>query len=154
MKKILSGVARGILACSFSFCAATPAVAEAQPEIVRGLQWLTQQVQPDGTLGGEGNSIATPLQNRAVTVQTLKLLSTAPSSMIDAIDAETDNSTEYVARKMIALASAGRDISPQTIDLLSRQNADGGFGGALGYSSNSIDTAFALFAAKSADEMR
>jgi hypothetical protein len=126
---------------------ASPALAQqSSPEIARGLQWLSAQVQAGGTLANESSSIATPLQSRAEAAQTLKLLLALPSSLVDAIGADTEDNTEYLARRAVSLTLAGRDASATVALLASRQNPDGGFGGGQDYDSNALDTAWALIA--------
>ena len=120
------------------------------PEISRGLLWLQNQVQLDGTLSNESTSIATAFQVRTETAQTLKTLSTLPANLAHAISSETEGNTEYLARSIASLALAGRDPSALVSALSARQNADGGFGGGPGYDSNALDTAWALIALKSA----
>src|SRR5437879_11149422 len=95
-------------------------------------------------------SIATALQNRTETAQTLKTLSTLPANLADAISGETEGNTEYLARSIACLALAERDASALVSALSDRQNPDGGFGGGPGYDSNALDTGWALIALKSA----
>ncbi|PYR27430.1 MAG: hypothetical protein DMF98_06000, partial [Acidobacteria bacterium] len=105
----------------------------------------------DGTLANEGTSIATALQNRAEAAQTFKTLSALPANLTDVIASETEDNTEYLARRIVSLTLAGRDASALVTVLSARQNPDGGFGGGPGYDSNALDTAWALIAFKSAN---
>lgn len=116
------------------------------PEVVKGLAWLQAQVQAGGTLTNEATSIATPLQSRSETLQTLKLLATVPGALADQLSADSEDNTEYLARRAITLSLAGRDASAITALLAARQNLDGGFGGTTGYESNALDTAWAILA--------
>jgi hypothetical protein len=137
--------------CLFGIAGTTTARAQTlTPEVSRGLIWLQGQVQPDGSLSGEATSVATGLQNRAETAQTLKALAVLPANLTDAIAGEPDDNTEYLARRIVSLALAGRDASTLLTALAARQNADGGFGGGAGYDSNALDTAWALIALRSA----
>ena len=129
--------------------AATAHTQALTPEISRGLLWLQNQVQLDGTLANDGSSIATALQNRTEAAQTLKTLSTLPANLADAIAAETEDNTEYLARRIVSVALAGRDPSTLLAALAARQNSDGGFGGGPGYDSDVLDTAWALIALRS-----
>lgn len=146
--RFLRAFARYIFVAVFSTCALTYGYAQAQtqPEVARGLQWLSGQIQMNGSLLNEPQSIATPLQNRSESAQTLKLLATLPASVVDSIASETENNTEYVARQIISLTLAGRSAAVLAADLTSRQNDNGGFGGAAGYESNALDTAWAMLA--------
>src|SRR5258708_21190603 len=127
-------------------CVATARAQSLSPEVSRGLAWLQGQVQADGTLANESSSIATALQNRAEAAQTFKALSAIPVGLTDAIAGETDDNTEYLARRIVSLALAGRDPSTLLAALAARHNSDGGFAGRLGYHSNALDTASSLLA--------
>lgn len=116
------------------------------PEVVKGLAWLQAQVQAAGTLTDEATSIATPLQSRSETLQTLKLLATVPDALADQLSADSEDNTEYLARRAVTLSLAGRDASAITALLAARQNLDGGFGGTIGYESNALDTAWVMLA--------
>ncbi|HWM43540.1 MAG TPA: carboxypeptidase regulatory-like domain-containing protein [Burkholderiales bacterium] len=116
------------------------------PEVSRGLSWLQGQVQANGSLANEATSLATPLQNRSEAAQALAVLASVPPSLSDAIAAEPDANTEYLARRAIALIAAGRDAAPQINLLLLRRNADRGFGGGPGFESNPLDTAWTVLA--------
>lgn len=116
------------------------------PDIAKGLAWLQSQLQADGSLAGEAGAIATPLQCRAESLATFKLLSSVPSSLVGAITAETEDNTEYLARRAIALSLAGQNADTVLAALVALRNADGGFGGDAGHASNPLDTAWALLA--------
>lgn len=135
-----------VLLCSISIAPSLQAAPSA--EVIKGLNWLEAQIQPNGSLLNELQSIASPLQNHSEAAQTLKILATVPSPLVDRIAAETDNNTEYLARQIIAYFAAGRDTSVLISEIVSRQNEDGGFGGAVEFDSNPLDTAFALMALK------
>ncbi|KQV54555.1 hypothetical protein ASD07_08540 [Duganella sp. Root336D2] len=125
-----------------------PATAQDTP-LSRGLVWLQAQVQPDGSLGGEAASIATPLQARSESLYTLKLLGAPAASQAplrQALTAEQDLSTEYMARRAWALGYGGVAQPALIEELQKRQNSDGGYGGDGGYSSNIADTSWMLLA--------
>jgi sugar lactone lactonase YvrE len=134
--------------CFVLALASLPVAASNPPEVDRALAWLAQQPQANGTLAGEAASIATPLQARAETLVTLKQLGTAPTALGDIVAQEPSTATEYAARQVIALAPLGRDVSVAMAAVLAAQNTDGGFGGAPGYSSDALDSAYALLALK------
>lgn len=131
------------LACTAAHAQSLP------PEVSRGLAWLQSQVQADGSLANETSSIATPLQNRSEAAQTFKSLSVLPANLADTIAGETEDNTEYLARRVVALTLAGRDAGVLVPLLSANQNLDGGFGGGPGYESDALDTAWALIALKS-----
>lgn len=113
-----------------------------------GFAWLQSQVKTDGTLLSETNSVATPLQARVESYLTIKQLGTPSSALPDSVANESDSSTEYLSRKILVLAAAGRDTSALVTKLIASQNLDGGFGIAPGYQSGVLDTAFAILAFK------
>jgi hypothetical protein len=139
---------RYLLTFAIFICTIIPCQAHAQtsPQVARGIAWLTAQVQADGSLQNESVSIATPLQNRSEAALTLRLLATMPPSLANSVIADNDNNTQYLARKLIASVSNGNDGSAILPLLLQNQNADGGFGGALGYASEPDHTAWAILA--------
>ena len=141
----LGRLALAALVIASALCASA-ARAQSSPDVARGLAWLQSQVQADGSLTNEAASVATALQNRAEAAQTLAALAAVPAGLADALGAETDGNTEYLARQAIALIGAGRDASAQVSALLLRRNADRGFGGGSGFESNPLDTAWAVLA--------
>lgn len=142
---------RGWLLLSLLLFAGAPAQAAPSPEVQKGLAWLQSQVQADGSLAGESTSLATPMQGRTETLVSLKLLASIPAPLVGAIAAITEDNTEYLARQAISLSLAGQNADAGINVLAARQNADGGFGGALGHESNPLDTAWALLAFKTAN---
>jgi len=133
-------------AMAASFVASVTIAQSLPPEIGNGAAWLTGQIQADGRLAGESASIALPLQAEAETAQTLSVLGTVPASVVARIDSTHDALTEYLARRVNVLAVAGQGATPPLADLMALRNADGGFGSGPGYSSDPLDTAFALHA--------
>ena len=138
--------ARYLSTLAIFICTIIPLQVNAQtsPQVARGLAWLSAQVQADGSLQNEAVSIATPFQNRAEAALTLRLLATLPPSLASSVNGDNDNNTQYLARKLIALTANGGDVSNILTLLLQLQNADGGFGGALGYASEPGHTAWAV----------
>lgn len=122
-----------------------PAIAQEATAVSRALNWLQTQVQADGSLAGEAASIAAPLQARSEAHATLKALASSPLSLQTRIGAAPEELTEFVARQLITGAAAPAATGLQA-ELASRQNPDGGFGGAAGYASNALDTAWVLLA--------
>jgi sugar lactone lactonase YvrE len=144
----LRGLTRALVCAAFAF---SSVIATANPPAVdRGVTWLSQQARADGTVAGEAASIATAFQTRTETLTTLKQFSTAPTALADLVSTQSEDGTEYLARKIATLAPVGRNVSASVTALGALQNADGGFGGAAGYQSNALDTAFALLALRAA----
>ncbi|MES3023162.1 MAG: carboxypeptidase regulatory-like domain-containing protein, partial [Pseudomonadota bacterium] len=128
--------------------AASTSSAQAGPEVARGLAWLQDQVQPDGSLSGEATSLSHPLQARSETLHTLGQLGAPASSLLPlqtALAADSENNTEFMARRAMVLGLRGL-AQPDLIEQLqqSRNVADGGYGGSNGYASHALDTAFVL----------
>jgi Carboxypeptidase regulatory-like domain/Bacterial Ig-like domain (group 1)/Prenyltransferase and squalene oxidase repeat len=115
------------------------------PEVALGTTWLIAQVQSDGSVAGEGASIARPAQVRAETALTLKQLTGAlPGAVATRLQLDADVSTEILSRKILVSLVAGGDPGAMLASLALLQNADGGFGANSGYQSNALDTAWAL----------
>ena len=129
---------KALLRCaSLVACALLTTVARAD--------FLASQAQPDGSYVAPGN-LATPTQATAEAVRTLRLL--GRGSEVAAADAylvaEAYHGTEYLSRKIVAGVDSGNLDASLVTELLTHQNADGGFGESSGYDSNPLDTAFAL----------
>jgi sugar lactone lactonase YvrE len=134
-----------VVLAALSACSPPPSLT---PEAAKALTWLEGQVQSDGSLSNENASIATAYQVRTEALGTLALVDRTPSGLADSVQADTDDSTEWVARRALSLAAARRDAMPLINGLLTRQNPDGGYCGASGYESNALDTAWVLLALK------
>ncbi len=119
-------------------------LASSLPEVERGLAWLSAQVQTDGSLANEAQSVATPIQNRVEALQALRLLASPPESLVNAVASDSDESTENLARRIVVLHALGRDVSTEIVQLAARRNADNGFGDRDGYDSSVLDTAWSL----------
>ncbi|WAK03310.1 carboxypeptidase regulatory-like domain-containing protein [Methylobacter sp. YRD-M1] len=126
-----------------------PAQGAPSAEVQKGLAWLETQVQTNGSLANESASLATPLQSRTEALFSLKLLTTIPASLADAVSADTEDNTEYLARRAVAMSMTGQNADAVIAQLAARQNADGGFPGIPDHESAPLDTALALLAFKS-----
>lgn len=140
-----------IIRCCFvslilTMFACSQAQAAPTAEVAKGLAWLQGQVQGDGSLTGEAASVATPYQARNETLHILKLLASAPTPLLDAITADTEDSVEYLSRRIVAISLTGGSTSSLVAQLNALQNPDGGFGGGAAYTSHALDTAWALTA--------
>lgn len=152
MRGLFRATARGLVAAALAVaaCVTIPVFAETSAQVTLGLKWLGDQVRPDGGLTGDTLSIATPMQARSEAARTLKLSGPLPPVLIDSVASEPDLNTEFLARQVLTLRSAGRDVNAKVAALLALQNEDGGFGGGLDYVSNPLDTSFALAALRAA----
>lgn len=124
-------------------------LAQLSPPLQRAVDWLAAQVQ-SAAVSGEAGSLANPVQVRGETVQTLRLLSRLPAPLADAVYTHDDGAaqidTETLARRVLAGVPNARDVSALLQSLRERRNGDGGFGGAPGYASSVLDTAWAVLA--------
>ncbi len=120
--------------------------AQTSQPLARGLAWLQAQVASDGSLQNEAASGALPLQARSETARTLKQLASLPAALADAIAANAEDNTEFLARQAVSQVQAGRSAATLLAALGARQNSDGGFGGAPGFASNALDTAWTMLA--------
>ncbi len=115
----------------------------------KALAWLTTQ-QDSGSGSWGPDSV---LDTTAV-LQTALLF---PGSGIDVsaaeeyLSAQQPVSTDYLARKIMALTVAGHEVEQGVVELLLRLNSDGGFGFQAGYPSSCIDSLLALGALVTAD---
>lgn len=149
LRRLLAHPALGLVMLMSAL--AVPAHAQNSPEVQRGLTWLQAQVQSDGALSGELTSIATPVQTRSEAALALVALagpSAASGPLRAKLALEPGEATEHLARKIIALQSLASDTTELSSELAQRQNVDGGFGAAIGFESNELDTAWALLAIK------
>lgn len=115
------------------------------PEVTRGVNWLTTQIQNDGSVAGEGSSIARSAQVRTETTLTLKQLTgTLATSVATRLLLDTDVSAEILSRKSLVSLASGGDPGALLASLTLLQNTDGGFAASSGYQSSALDTAWAL----------
>ncbi len=122
-------------------------IAQAQSAAIQaGSQWLASQVQTDGSITNENNSVALPVQVRGESALALTAVATSPAALLTSTAATTDTDTESIARRIQAESLSGADPSSQVQALLSHQNPDGGFGTYSGVSSDPLNTAWALIA--------
>jgi hypothetical protein len=143
---------RRIAALVLAIVLSGSAHAQTQPPAVQhGITWLSGQVQANGSLAGEGASIATTLQAREETLVTLRAIATTPAALATAISTNADRNTEYTARRIAAATAAGQPNGADVAALIALQNADGGWGLSPGYQSDALDTAFALQALRGAN---
>ncbi|MBI5746885.1 MAG: hypothetical protein HZA13_07770 [Nitrospirae bacterium] len=95
----------------------------------------------------EEDLVPTYLRDTLEAVTALQVVSPLSPDIPDAItwiELQNVSYSEYVARKIKVFVNQGIDTTKEVATLLSRQNPDGGFGGAAGYPSNVLDTAMAL----------
>jgi subtilase family serine protease len=126
------------------------------PGINNGLAYLRSTQSPDGSWGATASSITDIIPATETVVETLRLLESTPSSqqllgrtfLSNQILLETD----YIARRILALAGTTSFIASDQTILLSIQNkpggvsfaSDNGWGGLAGHGSTILDSSLAL----------
>ncbi len=125
--------------------------AGARARAAKSVDWLTDNVQGDGSLASENTSVATPLQVREETAVTLATLATASLGWCSAVAANWDDNNAYIARRIIATGAGGPVATQDFAALVASQNADGGWGLGSGSQSDPRDTVFVLLALRAAN---
>ena len=118
------------------------------PQIDSGINWLRSSQAPDGSWGSVNN-----LRDTAEVINSYNLLKIFDGSYTNGVNwlgSTSLESNDFIARRIIALAGTGADVSPDITKLTSTQNADGGWGYFGGYESNAMDTGVALHALRPA----
>ncbi len=127
----------------------------AQMPIDNGLSYLRSTQSPDGSWGGAASS-TTDIPTTEIVIETLRLLESAPSSQQLLgrlyLSSQTLFETDYIARRILALAGTPSFVAADQTMLLSIQNkvgaatfaSDNGWGGLAGYGSTVLDTSLSL----------
>lgn len=124
------GLVRRLGAAALAAWLGVPSLASAG--VSEGIAWLATQPNANGGFGGTPNSLATPVQSTAEVLRAYQSVgqqsqpSFAPA--LAYLNADAEENTEFLARKIVVNAAAGGDISALVTALLAHQNADGGFG--------------------------
>jgi hypothetical protein len=117
-------------------------------DIAGGTTWLSSQPNSNGSFGNTPASLATDVQSTADVLRAYQALGqsnqTPFTPALNFLNAYSDTSAEYLARKMVVNVQAGNNVSALVIELLTHRNIDGGFGHQTGIESSVIDTAYAL----------
>ena len=118
------------------------AAAEPVHQIDTALSWIAQKQDPDsGSWGSD------PVRDTAAVLHVVQLF---PGSGIDVfaagqyLSAQQPGASDYLARKIMALADDAHAVQQDVAELLLRQNSDGGFGFFEGYPSACVDSVIAL----------
>jgi len=123
----------------------TPAAPRTEaPDLERALAWLLAQQALDG---GWADAKATALRDTAAAVEALvRSGQTGPAAQRGRawLEATPPGSVDFMARRVLALTASGPRPADAAADLLSFQNADGGFGAGADFASSPLDTALAL----------
>jgi len=138
MKRIQKTILRFLLLTLMSFSSLVYATTET------GLAWLSAQVSSDNNYTAN-TKIATTLQSLSE-MQTAFILSGGASStvLLEQINANDYNSTEYLSRKVQAKKQAGQNYYNELNLLLKNQTFNGSFAEQEGFNGTILDTAYAL----------
>jgi len=135
-------------------CVASPAASAEHAALGRGILWLIANQDASGLWGTAKN---TPFRDATVVVTAVSTVipgcfSSSISDALGAINSTPTTSVDYLARQILANASAnsGIDLAGLANNLAGRQNTDGGWAYSKRYASNLLETALALQALKSA----
>lgn len=113
-----------------------------------GLGWLSTQQNVDGSFGGNGNSLANPIQTTSELLRAYQDLSLSSQTGFAAgltfINSSTDTDSELLSRQIVINARAGNDVSALIATLLANQDTAGGFGDQPTSPSSVLSSAFAL----------
>jgi sugar lactone lactonase YvrE len=118
------------------------------PEVQRADNWLRSQFAANGQISG--TSIANAMQAQSESARAQALTGTIPAPLLAQLENQADGNTEYLARRVLAKLAAGQSVDSLRALIRARQNADGGFAASLGYTSNALDTTWALLALRQA----
>ncbi len=116
--------------------------------ITNGLPWLTSTQNSDGSFGITETSIL-DTTNVLDTLNLLQPTSTSYLTGVTWLRSQTVISTDFLARQIMSLSSAGTGITSDLTNLIDNENTDNGWGGDISATSMIIDTALALDALKS-----
>ncbi|MFP2930563.1 carboxypeptidase regulatory-like domain-containing protein [Pyxidicoccus sp. 3LG] len=120
-----------------------------------GMDWLEAQQGVDGSYGGGTDSLATRPQATAEVLRAQlaldRTLALGFEPALAWLNAHAEVNTEFLARKVTVNAQAGRMATVWASQLLTHQNADGGFGHRPGFDSSVTDTVLAVEALAAAN---
>lgn len=126
-----------------------------------GISWMVANQNPSGSWG---NSESTELRTTlliATVLNTVQQKNTAYQDALTFIDGQSMQNLDYLSRKIVLYARHGADVSPMIGELMAAQNPaednnalwnypEGGWGPLTGFTTNNLDTAFALRAINAA----
>ena len=120
--------------------------------LANGVSYLKSTQNGDGSWGGTPTSLNGVFRTTAAVIEALRAAeeTTSPNqtNAVQFLASQTVAETPFLAARVIALNGAGSSSSlPADVDaLIARQNADGGWGTAEGFESDTLDTSLALVA--------
>jgi prenyltransferase beta subunit len=119
-----------------------------QANIDNGKAYLRTTQNPDGSWGGTDFSLTDVFPSTSTAVDALKVVeataSTNQTNAIQYLSTQTVDVTDYLSRRIVSLTGTGTSTATDLTTVLTFKNTDSGWGGALGFTSDILDTALAL----------
>ncbi len=115
------------------------------PNIEDGVNWLVNSQTNDGSWLDLSSTMD---RDTAEATRVLKNFDIAHASYLKGVNwlsgVNSENNADYLARKIEALTGSGNDVTGLIGEIISMQNADGGWGSERSYSSSPMDTSIVL----------
>lgn len=115
------------------------------PDIADGVRWLMNNQQNDGSWMDLSETARRDTAEAAIVLKNFEMARQNRQNGLQWLTGITAGNTDYLTRSIAALMDSGQDASALAQELVSLQNADGGWGSSgRTYASNAVDTALAL----------
>lgn len=114
------------------------------PGMENGVAWLMSNQRSDGSWQILAQTAVRDTEEAAITLRDFTSAQTNYAMGLQWLSAANSLNVDCLSRRIEALSASGQDVQALVGELISRQNADGGWGSNDSYRSTSIDTAFAL----------
>jgi len=131
-----------VCAACVALCMGSARADDAAQQVAAAFVWLDQAQDP-----GSGHWGPEPVRDTALVLQAAQLYPGSGLNISAAqgyLSAQQLVATDYLARKIMALADDAHAVHEDVAELLDLQNSDGGFGFSDGYPSSVIDSILAL----------
>lgn len=118
-----------------------------EAKIKKAISWIKNQQNNNGAYTTD-NDLVLPEQSTSEALSTFHALGLifdeSQDKALTFLNSSSDESTEFIARRIIANAAQGNDNSSLVLQLKTYQNQNGGFGFIQGFDSFVLDTVWAL----------
>ncbi|NOY63808.1 MAG: hypothetical protein GXO97_00165, partial [Nitrospirae bacterium] len=116
------------------------------PDIEDGVNWLITHQEIDGSWVAIEQTTDRDTAEVVLALKNFEIARENYNRGLQWLDNVESGNMDYLSRKAEVFADAGRDVTQLIEEILSRQNSDGGWGSNDSYTSNPMDTSFALSA--------